>query len=119
GYSLDLHNLIGQPRKQQRMHSLKRHWMDRVKDVPGIYFKTSFDPHYSCAIGTFGIEGHKATDISAKLFDKWKIHTVSIEREAIAGVEAPFNHVRVTPNVYTTTQELDRLVEAIHVIAKS
>ncbi len=32
------------------------------------------------------------------------------------GIEAVFNHVRVTPNVYTTTQELDRLVEVIAAI---
>ena len=113
GYSLDLHNLIGPQRKQQRIHFLKNYWMERVKDVPGIYFKTSTNPAYGCAIGVFGIEGRKATEISEQLFSKWKIHTVAIEREAKPGTEAAFNHVRVTPNVYTTTQELDRLVEGI------
>ena len=113
GYSLDLHNLIGQPRKQQRLHFLKSYWMERVQDVPGLYFKTLIDPASSCAIGTFGMEGKKATALAEDLYNKWKIHTVAIEREGIPGVEAPFNHVRVTPNVYTTTQELDRLVLAI------
>ncbi|MBK7383075.1 MAG: aminotransferase class V-fold PLP-dependent enzyme [Flavobacteriales bacterium] len=117
GYSIDLHNLIGSQRKQERVHSLKLHWMDQVKDVPGITFHTSMDPRYSCAIGCFGKEGMKATAISEQLFAKWKIHTVAIEREAKPGIEAPFNHVRVTPNVYTTLQELDRLVEAIHALA--
>ncbi len=116
GYSLDLHNMIGSARKQERIHYLKNYWMDRVKDVPGIYFKTSMDPRYGCAIGVFGKEGMKATAISEQLFAKWKIHTVAIEREAKPGIEAPFNHVRVTPNVYTTTQELDRLVEAIRAL---
>jgi selenocysteine lyase/cysteine desulfurase len=87
-----------------------------VKDVPGIYLKTSLDPRDSCAIGVFGKEGKKAAAIVDELFTKWKIHAVGIERDGIPGVEAPFNHVRVTPNVYTTTQELDRLVEAIHAI---
>lgn len=119
GYSLDLHNLIGSARKQQRIHFLKNYWMERVKDVPGIFFKTSTNPAYSCAIGVFGIEGRKATAISEELFAKWKIHTVAIERVEKPGEEAPFNHVRVTPNVYSTTQELDRLVEAIRTIGKS
>ena len=119
GYSLDLHNLIGSARKQQRIHFLKNYWMERVKDVPGIFFKTSTNPGYSCAIGVFGIEGKKATAISEELFAKWKIHTVAIERVEKTGEEASFNHVRVTPNVYNTTQELDRLVEAIHVIGRS
>ena len=117
GYSLDLHNLIGPARKQQRLHFLKSYWMDRVMDVPGIFFRTLNDPRYSCAIGTFGMEGKKATAIAEALHTKWKIHTVAIERAGIPGVEAPYNHVRVTPNVYTTTQELDRLVEAIRTMA--
>lgn len=116
GYSIDLHNLIGQPRKQQRLHELKSYWMERVQDVPGIFFKTINDARHSCAIGTFGITGMKASALSDDLFTHWKIHTVSIEREGIPGVEEPFGHVRVTPNVYTTTQELDRLVEAIRAI---
>ena len=118
GYSLDLHDLIGSQRKQQRIHSLKNYWMDRVKDVPGVFFKTSQGPAHSCAIGVFGIEGRKASEISEQLFSKWKVHTVAIEREAKPGIEAPFNHVRVTPNVYTTTGELDRMVEGVHAIAK-
>lgn len=113
GYSLDLHNLIGQPRKQQRLHFLKSYWTERVQDVPGIFFRTLNDPARSCAIGTFGMEGKKATALAEELHSKWKIHTVAIEREGVPGIEAPFNHVRVTPNVYTTTQELDRLVEAV------
>jgi selenocysteine lyase/cysteine desulfurase len=113
GYSLDLHELIGARRKQERMHYLKNYWMDQVKELPGLFLKTSRDPRFSCAIGVFGIAGKKATAISEELFAKWKIHTVAIEREGQPGIEAAYNHVRVTPNVYTTTEDLDRLVEAI------
>ncbi len=106
GYSLDLHNLIGAARKQQRLHFLKNYWMQQVRDVPGIKFYTSPKPECSCAIGNFGIEGKKAIEITTELFNKWKIHTVAIEWEKINGV-------RVTPNVYTTTEELDKLVMAM------
>lgn len=106
GYSLDLHNYIGSARKQERLHFLKNYWMERVRDVPGIRFYTSPKPEWSCAIGNFGIEGRKAVDIAVELFNKWKIHTVGIDWEKINGV-------RVTPNVYTTTEELDKLVMVI------
>lgn len=119
GYSLDLHNMIGSARKQERIHYLKRYWMEQVKTIPGIHFKTSTDPRYSCAIGTFGVDGKRAAAISDELFTKWKVHTVAIEREAEPGMAAGFNHVRVTPNVYTTTQELDRLVEGIAAVARN
>ncbi|MBL7829198.1 MAG: aminotransferase class V-fold PLP-dependent enzyme [Saprospiraceae bacterium] len=106
GYSIDLHNMIGGKRKQERLHYLKHYWMSKVKDVQGIKFYTSLHPKWSCAIGNFGIEGKKPGEIAEKLFNKYKIHTVSIEWEKITGV-------RVTPNVYTTPQELDKLVGAI------
>ncbi len=106
GYSIDLHNLIGSKRKQERLHYLKHYWMDQVKDVPGIKFYTSPSPKWSCAIGNFGFEGKKPVEIADTLFNKYKIHTVAIEWEKISGV-------RVTPNVYTTTEELDKLVKAI------
>lgn len=118
GYSLDLHNLIGSGRKQMRIHQLKNHWMEQASTLPGVVVRTSSDPRFGCAIGVFGIEGKKASAISEELFAKWKVHTVAIERDGLPGTEAGFNHVRVTPNVYTTTHELDRLLEGIAAITK-
>ena len=109
GYSLDLHNFIGSKRKQERLHFLKNYWMERVRDVPGIHFYTNPQPAWSCAIGNFSLKGIKAPEIAGQLFEKWKIHSVAIEREQINGV-------RITPNVYTTTAELDKLVRAIQSI---
>lgn len=110
GYSLELHNFIGSQRKQERLHFLKNYWMERVREVPGIHFYTNPKPEWSCAIGNFGLEGRTGASISASLYEKWKIHSVGIEREKINGV-------RITPNVYTTTDELDKLVRAIHILA--
>jgi selenocysteine lyase/cysteine desulfurase len=36
GYSLDLHNLIGTARKQQRLQYLKNYWMEQVRDLPKV-----------------------------------------------------------------------------------
>lgn len=110
GYSLDLHNLIGSARKEQRLQYLKNYWMEKVKDVRGIKLYTSLDPKWGCAIGNFGLEGKKASEIAEKLESKWRIHSVAIDREKVNGV-------RITPNVYTMTEDLDKLVLAIHDIA--
>lgn len=106
GYSIDLHNLIGSARKQQRLHYLKNYWMERVRDLPGVRFYTSLHPDWGCAIGTFTIEGQKAAEITDTLHNNWKIHTTAISWEKI-------DCVRVTPHVYTTEAELDKLVKAI------
>jgi selenocysteine lyase/cysteine desulfurase len=110
GYALNFHETIGTARKQARLHYLKNYWMEKVKDLPKVKIHTSLKPEYSCAIGTFSIDGMKATEIDGKLFEKYKIHTVGIEYER-------FNHVRVTPNIYTSLDEMDKLVRAIKNIA--
>jgi selenocysteine lyase/cysteine desulfurase len=85
--------------------------MDKVKDLPGIRFNTSMDPRWGCAIGNIGFEGRKPGELDSFLLDKYKVHTVGIEWENIRGI-------RVTPNVYTTTKNLDVLVEGIRAYAK-
>ena len=86
--------------------------MDKVKNVPKVKINTPLNPNWGCAIGNVGVEGKKPADLEAFLFDKYKIHTVSIEWENIHGV-------RVTPNVYTTIANLDLLVDGIITFAKS
>jgi selenocysteine lyase/cysteine desulfurase len=51
-------------------------------------------------------------EIAGQLFNQHKIHTVAINWENIHGV-------RVTPNVYTTTADLDIFVEAIGQLKKA
>ena len=78
----------------------------------GVRLYTSLDPKQSCAIGTVGLEGIKAGDLSKYLFDKKKILTTPIVLEQIDGI-------RVTPNTYTTLSEVDAFCEAMEaVIAK-
>jgi selenocysteine lyase/cysteine desulfurase len=110
GYAVDFYRMIGAQRKEERLHFLKNYWMERVSEVPGIQLFTSLHPKFGCAIGCFGINGKKPAEITEALFRDWKIHTVGIEWEKINGV-------RVTPNVYTTIEELDKLVLAIKKLA--
>ncbi|MCB0542962.1 MAG: aminotransferase class V-fold PLP-dependent enzyme [Saprospiraceae bacterium] len=110
GYSLDLHNYIGTARKQQRLHFLKNYWMERVRELSKIRLYTSMDPRWGCAIGNVGIEGKASEKFAGALFTDWKIHVTTIVWEQVDGI-------RITPNVYTTTDELDKLVKAIREIA--
>jgi hypothetical protein len=67
---------------------------------------------FGCAIGSVAIDGKKPGELDSYLMDKYKIHTVGIEWENIRGV-------RITPNVYTTTKNLDLLVEGITTFTKT
>lgn len=89
---------------------LKNYWVEKVQHLPNVKINTPLKAAYSCAIGNFSIDGWKPEDIDAQLFNQYKIHTVGINWENIHGI-------RVTPHVYTSLKELDRLVVAIEKLA--
>lgn len=110
GNAIDFQLLISNERKEARLRYLKNYWCSKVAKLPGVKLYTSLKDNYSCAIATLGIEGMKGSEISAELFDKYKIHTTGIDHEGVNGV-------RITPHVYTSMDDLDRLVSAITSIA--
>ncbi len=112
GQAIDFHNAIGGKRKQERLHYLKSYWCNAVTKNPRVKLHISMKPEYSCALGTFSIDGLDVGDIASKLFSEHGIHTVSIKWENV-------NAVRVTPHVYTTTKDLDRFIDAVGKIAAS
>lgn len=106
GAAVDFHDTIGSKRKETRLRGLKDYWVDQVKDHPKIRFNQPKSRNLSCAIASIAIEGKKPEEISGELFSQHKIHTVAINWENIHGV-------RVTPNVYTSKKDLDKLAAAI------
>lgn len=110
--AIDFHLLIGSKRKEARLRYLKDYWTQKVAKVPGVKINTPAKPAFSCAIGSFSIDGMKPEDIDAKLYDKYRIHCVGINWENI-------HAVRITPNVYTSLADLDLLVKAITEIAQA
>ncbi len=111
GKAIDFHYMIGAKRKEERLRYLKNYWMERINEIPGAKFFTSFKPEYSCGLGNFAIEGIDPADIQRDLFKKFKIYTITIKWENIDGI-------RVTPNLYTTTRNLDTFVNAVKSIVK-
>ena len=67
-------------------------------------------PAYSCAICGFSVDGITPGELGNQLFDKYKIHQTSIVWENISCV-------RITPHVYTSLRDLDKLVRAVEEIA--
>ncbi len=104
--AIEFHQLLGPERKFARLHYLKQYWTAKTGALPGVIINTPASPEWSGAIGNFAIKNKKPADIDNHLFSKYKIHTVAIDWPGISGV-------RVTPNVYTTTRQLDKLVNAI------
>ncbi len=106
GKAIDFYHMIGAERKEERLFYLKKYWTDQVKDLPGVIINTPLEKGFSCAICNIAIEGKKPEELDSFLMDHFKIHTVAINWENIHGV-------RITPNVYTTLEDLDKLVKGI------
>ena len=71
---------------------------------------TPKEAHRSCAIANVGIKGMKPAEMSKRLLDEHKIFTVAIDYANVQGC-------RITPNVFTSTQELDVFVNALMILA--
>lgn len=106
GRSIEFHNMIGIKRKEQRLRQLKNYWVNKVKGLKGIQFYSTMSHHNSCAICTVGFENKKAQDLENHLMNTQNIHVVSIEWEKVNGV-------RITPHVYTSFDDLDKLVTGL------
>lgn len=106
GKAIYFHQMIGAQRKEKRLRYLKNYWIEKVRNLPKVKIHTSTQKDYGCGIGLFSIDGMEISDIDRTLFNDYKIHAVAINWENINGV-------RISPNVYTVTSEMDVLVEAI------
>ena len=111
GKAIEFNEMLGISRKQQRLHYLKNYWMERVRALPGVNLHTSMDPRWGCAIGNMSVTGKTPGELDRFLLEKYKVHTVAIQWENINGI-------RVTPNVYTTTRQLDQFIEGVRAFTK-
>ena len=104
--ALDFFNVIGMDRKEARLRYIQHYWTSKVRDLPHVMLNTPADPARCCGIANVGIRGLKPSELCDILFDKYKIYTVPINGAGVHGC-------RITPNVYTNTDELDVLVQAL------
>ncbi len=112
GEAINFHNGIGSKRKEERIRYLKNYWASRAIQIPGVKIHTSLKPAFSCAICGVSINGMTTTELDAALFNKYKIHCTNIVWENISAV-------RITPHVYTSLRDVQKLVKALEEIAAS
>jgi selenocysteine lyase/cysteine desulfurase len=104
--SIDHYNMIGAARKEARLRYLQLYWTSKVRNLPNVVLNTPAEESRSCGIANVGIKGMKPALLAETLLKKYKIFTVAIDYANVQGC-------RITPNLYTTTKELDVLVEAL------
>ena len=90
-----------------------------LRQNPRIQMFSSLKPGETWGLATVGIQGMEASKISTFLMDKYRI----IVNAAVGGRPPAqvfdYQGLRVTPNVYTTLQEIDTFVAAMQDALKS
>lgn len=104
--SIDFYLKIGRDRKEERLRYLQNYWTSKVRNLSHVIVNTPVNPKRSCGIANVGVKGLKPQELADTLFKKYKIYTVAIDGAGVHGC-------RITPNLYTTTEELDTFVKAL------
>jgi isopenicillin-N epimerase len=112
--AMAFHRGIGADRKIARLRWLRDRWAKRVVTESGgrIRVLTPLEGSDAGAIGLVQIDGVKSDALSGWLRAKHAIVTVSID------IPDEFHGVRVTPNVYTTRDEVDRFADRLLLAAR-
>ena len=110
--ALNFHESIGPERKAARFRYLRKRWSNQLRQLPGVKILNSEDPEQSCAIGFIQVEGFKSGELAKHLWDKYRIWTVGV------GLKGEYDGLRITPNVYTTLEEVDTFTEVMEKIIR-
>lgn len=104
--AIDYQNAMGLERKEARLRFLQHYWTSQLRSHPRVLVNSPEETHRHAGIGNVGIEGIEPRDLAKTLLDEHRIFTVAIDRPGVKGL-------RITPNVYTTLEELDTFVIAM------
>ena len=108
--AIDYYHMVGADRKEKRMRYLQHYWTSKVRNIPKIMVNTPADEKRVCGIANVGIEGIAPGDLATRLLKEHNVFTVAIDYANVHGC-------RISPNIYTTTEELDHFVSALKKMA--
>jgi selenocysteine lyase/cysteine desulfurase len=111
GEALAFHQAIGTERKAARLRYLNDRWAKRVEKLPGVKILNSREPNQAWGLFNVSLERVDSPKAYEFLWTKYRIITAAIKRDDYQGL-------RVTPNVYTTLQEVDTFASAIEDLLK-
>jgi selenocysteine lyase/cysteine desulfurase len=105
--ALVFHRAIGADRKISRLRYLRDRWAKRLlAESDRVRVLTPLDSPHAGAIGLLSVEGMEFGKLGGWLMEKHKIVTTGIGH-------AEFTGLRITPNVYTTLDEVDLFADKV------
>ena len=109
--AVDFNLEIGKKEKSERLKFLQMRWASELKDNKNIILNTPLGEGQSYGIANVGVKNLHPSELADKLFDDHNIFTVPIDDDR--GIRG----VRVSPNLYSTVEDIDKFIEAMLRIA--
>jgi len=109
--ALTFHQGIGPRRKDERLRYLTHYWAERLLQHDRVRLHTSLKPEFSCALANVEVVGVDSGALGKHLWDRHRIIVTPIKHDEFEGM-------RITPNIYTTLEELDRFCDAMEDVIK-
>ena len=109
--AIDFNLEIGKKEKSKRLKFLQMRWASELKENKNIILNTPLGEGQSYGIANVGVKNLPPSNLADKLFDDHNIFTVPIDDDR--GIRG----VRVSPNLYSTVEDIDKFIEAMLKIA--
>jgi isopenicillin-N epimerase len=120
GEALAYHQAIGAERKAARLRYLTLRWANALKKHPRVKVLTDLsDPPQAWGVAGVFIEGIDVRSLAKFLRDKYRIIAVPLVGGAPPNQVFDYQALRVSPNIYTTLEEIDTFVEAMEDAVKN
>jgi isopenicillin-N epimerase len=119
GDALAFHRTLGPERKAARLRYLTLRWAHTLRGNPRVTLRSSLDAGQTWGLATMTLEGIDSTALAQHLFDRHSIVINAMVSQGLPGPVFPFHGLRVTPNIYTSVEEIDRFIAAVQGVLAS
>lgn len=104
------HQWVGKANVQARTHELASRLKWGLRQIPGVILRTPYDPRLSAGIVSFDVQGLSADGVVRRL-----------RNQRVIGSAAPYStrHVRLTPSIRNTPEDIDFALNALSLMRRA
>ena len=111
--ALTFHRAVGAERKAARLRYLTMRWINGLRSRPQVRILSSLEPNETWGLASFAINGVNAATVVPAMLEKHGIVISAAVSQGLPGPVLEYSGIRVTPNIYTSIEEIDRFVGAV------
>ncbi len=106
GDAVDFHSKVDFEHRENRVREIREHIQNRVSATKTLKFRSPQMHKHGSAVVSIELESAQANQVAKRLFDKHEIVVRPFQT-------AKQNAIRVSPNVYSTFKEIDKLLDIL------